>query len=121
MLIKAPVPWRMSPENIDRETYPYRSTRAPLMGTFAMALELLSASHTLVERYGYVSLSMFSGASLLLGGVLLIAARLSQKWQSYDRAVEADTVPIAKPRVLGVATWAAQACWRPPRLLLLAL
>jgi hypothetical protein len=35
-------------------------------------------SGALVEKYGYLSLSLFSGVSLLLGGILLIAARLSQ-------------------------------------------
>lgn len=35
-------------------------------------------SGVLVEKYGYLSLSIFSGVSLLLGGVLLAAARLAQ-------------------------------------------
>ena len=35
-------------------------------------------SGALAEKYGYLSLSLYSGVSLLLGGVLLIAARLSQ-------------------------------------------
>lgn len=35
-------------------------------------------SGALAEKYGYLSLSLFSGVSLLLGGVLLIAARLVQ-------------------------------------------
>ncbi|KAJ5385406.1 hypothetical protein N7517_003317 [Penicillium concentricum] len=38
-------------------------------------------SGALVERYGYLSLSIFSGVSLLLGGFLLIAARLAQNRQ----------------------------------------
>lgn len=35
-------------------------------------------SGALVERYGYLSLSLFSGVALLLGGMLLIIARLVQ-------------------------------------------
>lgn len=35
-------------------------------------------SGALVEKYGYTSLSIFSGVSLLLGGMLLSAARLAQ-------------------------------------------
>lgn len=35
-------------------------------------------SGALVEKYGYLSLSLFSGISLLAGGALLIAARLVQ-------------------------------------------
>jgi hypothetical protein len=35
-------------------------------------------SGALVEKYGYLSLSLFSGISLLLGGALLVAARLVQ-------------------------------------------
>ncbi|KAJ5834202.1 Major facilitator superfamily domain general substrate transporter [Penicillium robsamsonii] len=35
----------------------------------------------LLEKYGYLSLSIFSGTSLLLGGFLLIAARLVQNRQ----------------------------------------
>lgn len=35
-------------------------------------------SGALVEKYGYLSLSIYSGVSLLLGGLLLIAARLAQ-------------------------------------------
>jgi hypothetical protein len=32
----------------------------------------------LVEKYGYMSLSIFSGVALLLGGMLLSAARFAQ-------------------------------------------
>lgn len=35
-------------------------------------------SGALAEKYGYLSLSLFSGVSLLLGGILLIAARMVQ-------------------------------------------
>ncbi|KAJ6186837.1 hypothetical protein N7519_001745 [Penicillium mononematosum] len=49
--------------------------------TALSAMANVPISGALVERYGYLSLSMFSGASLLLGGVLLIAARLSQNRQ----------------------------------------
>lgn len=35
-------------------------------------------SGALVEKFGYLSLSIYSGVSLLLGGLLLIAARLVQ-------------------------------------------
>lgn len=35
-------------------------------------------SGALVEKYGYLSLSIYSGVTLLLGGLLLIAARLVQ-------------------------------------------
>ncbi|CAG8898574.1 unnamed protein product [Penicillium egyptiacum] len=49
--------------------------------TALSAMANVPISGALVERYGYFSLSMFSGVSLLLGGVLLIAARLSQDRQ----------------------------------------
>jgi hypothetical protein len=35
-------------------------------------------SGALAEKYGYLSLSLFSGVSLILGGILLIVARLVQ-------------------------------------------
>lgn len=35
-------------------------------------------SGALVEKYGYLSLSIFSGVALVLGGILLIIARLVQ-------------------------------------------
>lgn len=35
-------------------------------------------SGALAARYGYLALSMFSGVSLLLGGLSLTAARLAQ-------------------------------------------
>lgn len=38
-------------------------------------------SGALAEKYGYLSLSLFSGVSLLLGGILLIAARMVQSKQ----------------------------------------
>lgn len=41
-----------TPEYIDRERYPYFSTRAPLMGTFAIALQVVSASHIIISRNG---------------------------------------------------------------------
>lgn len=37
----------------------------------------------LVEKYGYLSLSIFSGVSLLLGSIFLAAARLVQNRQFY--------------------------------------
>ncbi|CAG8180195.1 unnamed protein product [Penicillium olsonii] len=42
------------------------------------AMANVPISGALVEKYGYLSLSIFSGVSLLVGGVLLIAARLVQ-------------------------------------------
>ncbi|CAG8131062.1 unnamed protein product [Penicillium nalgiovense] len=62
------------------------STLGLAMGTVSgstalSAMANVPISGALVERYGYLSLSMFSGTSLLLGGVLLIAARLSQSRQ----------------------------------------
>jgi hypothetical protein len=38
-------------------------------------------SGALAAKYGYLSLSLYSGVSLILGGVLLIAARLAQSRQ----------------------------------------
>ena len=35
-------------------------------------------SGALAERYGYLSLSLYSGVTLIVGGVILIAARLVQ-------------------------------------------
>lgn len=35
-------------------------------------------SGALIERYSYLALSIFSGASLILGGVILLIARLVQ-------------------------------------------
>ena len=45
------------------------------------AMANVPISGALVERYGYLSLSLFSGISLLLGGAILIAARLVQSRQ----------------------------------------
>jgi secreted trypsin-like serine protease len=45
------------------------------------AMANVPISGALVEKYGYLALSMFSGASLLLGGFLLTAARLVQSRQ----------------------------------------
>ncbi|KAJ5798414.1 uncharacterized protein N7503_007710 [Penicillium pulvis] len=42
------------------------------------AMANVPISGALVERYGYLSLSIFSGVALLLGGMLLIIARLVQ-------------------------------------------
>ncbi|KAJ5910475.1 hypothetical protein N7504_005118 [Penicillium tannophilum] len=42
------------------------------------AMANVPISGALVERYGYLSLSLFSGVALLLGGMLLIIARLVQ-------------------------------------------
>jgi hypothetical protein len=41
-------------------------------------------SGALAEKYGYLSLSIFSGITVLAGGVLLIAARLVQnrEWRA---------------------------------------
>jgi len=41
----------------------------------------VSISGALVEKSGYLSLSIFSGITVLAGGVLLIAARLVQNRQ----------------------------------------
>lgn len=41
-------------------------------------------SGALAGKYGYLSLSLYSGVSLILGGVLLIASRLAQ-----DRRLQA--------------------------------
>ncbi|KAJ5350590.1 hypothetical protein N7541_008317 [Penicillium brevicompactum] len=46
--------------------------------TALSAMANVPISGALVEKYGYLSLSIFSGVSLLVGGVLLIAARLVQ-------------------------------------------
>ncbi|CAI7576974.1 uncharacterized protein N7487_004002 [Penicillium crustosum] len=46
--------------------------------TALSAMANVPISGALVEKYGYLSLSVYSGVSLLLGGVLLIAARLVQ-------------------------------------------
>ncbi|KAK4863156.1 hypothetical protein LT330_001934 [Penicillium expansum] len=46
--------------------------------TALSAMANVPISGALVEKYGYLSLSIYSGVSLLLGGVLLIAARLAQ-------------------------------------------
>jgi hypothetical protein len=35
-------------------------------------------SGALAEKYGYLALSIFSGLTVLVGGVLLVAARLLQ-------------------------------------------
>ncbi|CAI7609342.1 unnamed protein product [Penicillium glandicola] len=49
--------------------------------TALSAMANVPISGALVEKYGYLSLSIFSGTSLLLGGTLLIAARLVQNRQ----------------------------------------
>ena len=36
-------------------------------------------SGALAEKYGYLSLSIFSGVTVLVGGAILVAARLVQK------------------------------------------
>lgn len=41
-------------------------------------------SGELAERYGYLSLSIYSGVSLLLGGFLLAVARLAQSRKLFD-------------------------------------
>ncbi|KAI2707431.1 hypothetical protein CBS147332_7085 [Penicillium roqueforti] len=46
--------------------------------TALSAMANVPISGALLEKYGYLSLSIFSGVSLLLGGLLLIAARLVQ-------------------------------------------
>ncbi|KAJ5871993.1 uncharacterized protein N7529_004346 [Penicillium soppii] len=46
--------------------------------TALSAMANVPISGALVEKYGYLSLSLFSGISLLLGGALLVAARLVQ-------------------------------------------
>ncbi|KAG0158696.1 hypothetical protein PDIDSM_6215 [Penicillium digitatum] len=46
--------------------------------TALSAMANVPISGALVEKYGYLSLSLYSGVSLLLGGLLLIAARLAQ-------------------------------------------
>lgn len=35
-------------------------------------------SGALAEKYGYLSLSLYSGIALIVGGIILIAARLVQ-------------------------------------------
>jgi hypothetical protein len=35
-------------------------------------------SGALAEKYGYLALSMFSGVTVLVGGALLVAARMVQ-------------------------------------------
>ncbi|OQD80320.1 hypothetical protein PENANT_c037G04456 [Penicillium antarcticum] len=49
--------------------------------TALSAMANVPISGALSEKYGYLSLSLFSGVSLLLGGIFLIAARLVQKKQ----------------------------------------
>ncbi|KAJ5961158.1 uncharacterized protein N7479_008308 [Penicillium vulpinum] len=49
--------------------------------TALSAMANVPISGALAEKYGYLSLSIFSGASMLLGGLLLIAARLVQNRQ----------------------------------------
>ncbi|KAJ5152759.1 uncharacterized protein N7482_009237 [Penicillium canariense] len=49
--------------------------------TALSAMANVPISGALVENYGYLSLSLFSGASLLLGTILLLAARLVQSRQ----------------------------------------
>ncbi|KGO76725.1 Major facilitator superfamily domain, general substrate transporter [Penicillium italicum] len=49
--------------------------------TALSAMANVPISGALVEKYGYLSLSIFSGVSLLLGSLLLIAARLAQNKQ----------------------------------------
>ncbi|KAJ5944980.1 hypothetical protein N7516_005148 [Penicillium verrucosum] len=46
--------------------------------TALSAMANVPISGALVEKYGYLSLSIYSGVTLLLGGLLLIAARLVQ-------------------------------------------
>ncbi|KAJ5633209.1 hypothetical protein N7490_009548 [Penicillium lividum] len=46
--------------------------------TSLSAMANVPISGALIEKYGYLSLSMFSGVALLLGGGLLIIARLAQ-------------------------------------------
>ncbi|KAJ5770930.1 uncharacterized protein N7511_002981 [Penicillium nucicola] len=49
--------------------------------TALSAMANVPISGVLSEKYGYLSLSLFSGISLLLGGLLLIAARMAQSKQ----------------------------------------
>ena len=44
----------------------------------------VAISGALAEKYGYLSLSIFSGITVLAGGALLIAARLVQnrEWRA---------------------------------------
>ncbi|KAJ6035407.1 hypothetical protein N7499_002559 [Penicillium canescens] len=49
--------------------------------TALTAMANIPISGALAEKYGYLSLSLFSGVSLLLGGILLIAARMVQSKQ----------------------------------------
>ncbi|KAJ5771856.1 hypothetical protein N7520_002385 [Penicillium odoratum] len=46
--------------------------------TALSAMANVPISGALIEKYGYLSISVFSGAALLLGGGLLIIARLAQ-------------------------------------------
>ncbi|KAJ5894611.1 hypothetical protein N7495_006302, partial [Penicillium taxi] len=59
------------------------STMGLAIGTVAASVSLsamanVPISGVLVEKFGYLSLSLFSGVSLILGGIFLIAARLVQ-------------------------------------------
>ncbi|KAJ6111505.1 hypothetical protein N7523_007566 [Penicillium sp. IBT 18751x] len=59
------------------------STMGLALGTVSASVSLsamanVPISGALAEKYGYLSLSLFSGVSLILGGILLIAARLVQ-------------------------------------------
>ena len=45
---------------------------------FDSAMANVPISGALAEKYGYLSLSLFSGVSLILGGLLLILSRLAQ-------------------------------------------
>ena len=48
------------------------------------AMANVPISGALAEKYGYISLSIFSGVTVLVGGTILVAARLVQnrEWRA---------------------------------------
>jgi hypothetical protein len=55
-----------------------------LANQYYSAIANVPISGALAEKYGYLSLSIFSGITVLAGGMLLIAARLIQnrEWRA---------------------------------------
>ncbi|KAJ5101405.1 hypothetical protein NUU61_003627 [Penicillium alfredii] len=51
--------------------------------TALSAMASVPIGGALVEKYGYLAMSVYSGVSLLLGGILLIVARLAQNRNLY--------------------------------------
>lgn len=52
--------------------------------TYHRAMASVPISGELAEKYGYLSLSIYSGVSLLVGGLLLVLARLAQSRRLLD-------------------------------------